>query len=304
MKTILISGANGYIGLHMATLLESLNYRVLKATRDSHGDLLMDFTDPDKVAEIKYSDIDVMIHLVSPSDNMYSESNHEAIIDNTAKVRAALTFCENNKIPSFIYVSSFHVFGVSQGELTEDSPPMPINSYGLAHYEAERTVIRFNRTNGVRTWIVRPSNVFGVPKDLAKFKRWNLIPFAFCEEAVNNHEIILRTSGKQLRNFVGVTDLCRKIAWIIREKPSYEILHAYGEETMSVLNYAYLVQKVSQEKFNMPVQIIHPEVEEEVVHFQFTSSNDCPELYPTESLEIFVYEMLGELLKRSSERKY
>jgi UDP-glucose 4-epimerase len=303
MKTVLISGANGYIGRHLVKMLKSNNYNVITATRHLGGDLIMDFSNPLRVSRMDYSNIDVMIHMVSPNEELYKHDPYQALTENTVGIHAALDFCKNNNIRDFIYGSSFHIFGKQSGILNEDTSATPYNDYGLAHYTAEQTVHMFNRTNQVNAWVIRPSNIFGIPESIEEFKRWNLIPFAFCKEAVENGKITLFTSGSQIRNFVGVSDVCEKLLWIIENRPIYRIMHAYGNDTMSVLNYAYLVQKVALDRFNIPVQIIRPNGEEEVVSFQFTSLYNCPELSPKEDLETFVCEMLKELLNRSSERE-
>ncbi|CAI6081303.1 dTDP-glucose 4,6-dehydratase [Paenibacillus sp. JJ-100] len=303
MKTILISGANGYIGLHMSALLKKMNFKVITATRDTGGDIKMDYTEPAEIVNMELNNVDAMIHFVSPNENLYSEAPHKALAENAAGVHAALVFCEKNKIPSFIYVSSFHVFGNSEGELNEETPISPRNNYGLAHCTAEETVKLFDRTNRVKTWIVRPSNVFGIPQDLNKFKRWNLIPFSFCKQAVEEKQIILLTSGRQYRNFVGVSDLCQKILWIVEKEPINRIIHAYGTSTLSVLKYAELVKHIAEEKFGVSVDIIKSERNDEVVNFDFTSLYKSPELSPKDRLEEFVTLMLDRLLDSKKEEE-
>ncbi|MWC30903.1 NAD-dependent epimerase/dehydratase family protein [Paenibacillus sp. MMS18-CY102] len=298
-KTVLISGANGYIALHLAEMLKVQGYNVLTATRDLHGDIQMDFTTPPEVASLRCRGIDAMIHTVSPNEKLYKTDPYRALSENAAGIHAALDFCRNNEIKDFIYFSSFHVFGTQSGKLTEDSPIVPRNDYGLAHYVAEKTVQMFDRTNQVNGWVIRPSNLFGVPVDCDKFKRWNLIPFLFCKEAVENHAITLMTPGSQLRNFVGVNDVCKKVHWILEHRPDERIFHAYGNETLSVLQYAQLVKKIALETFNLPVQIIRPDGNDQVVDFEFTTQYDIPNLKPKDDLKTFVNEMLNDFLART-----
>lgn len=296
VKTVLISGANGYIGLHMAQLLKNNNYKVITATRDSYGDIMMDFSVPSKVPLLNYPGIDAMIHTVSPNEDLYRHDPYRALSENAAGIHAAIDFCKNNNIRDFIYISSFHVFGKQGGLLREDSYVTPSNDYGLAHYTAEQTVRMFDRNKEINAWIIRPSNLFGVPADIERFKRWNLIPFLFCKEAVEQQKITLLTSGSQLRNFVGISDVCKKVLWILNKRPVDRVLHAFGKETISVLHYAHLVQKVALENFDLPVQIIRPDGNEQVVQFKFTSLYNDPEILPTDDIEMFVDEMLKVLL--------
>jgi UDP-glucose 4-epimerase len=298
-KTVLISGADGYIAHHLIQLLRKHNYKVMTATRNTSGNLKMDFSNPYEITSQNISGIDAMIHMVSPNETLYKTDSYRALSENAAGIHAALDFCTKNNISDFIYFSSFHVFGIQKERLVENTPVSPINDYGLAHCAAEQTVQMFDRTNQVNAWVVRPSNLFGVPENCEKFKRWNLIPFLFCKEAVERNTITLLTPGNQLRNFVGVSDVCRKVHWILEHRPADRIFHAFGKETMSVLQFAFLVQKVAQEIFHLTVKVLYPEGNNEVINFNFTSLYNDPDLLPKDQLETFVKEMLKVLLTKN-----
>ncbi|WP_269671145.1 NAD-dependent epimerase/dehydratase family protein [Metabacillus litoralis] len=291
-----MTGANGYIGLHLKRILERKKYKVVTSTRENNGSMYMDFSKPSEVLSQYISGIDVMIHTVSPNDKLFKTNPYNALSENAMGIHAALDFCVNNNIRNFIYFSSFHVFGTTHGILNETSHVAPQSDYGLAHYVAEQTVQMFDRNKKLNAWIIRPSNLFGIPVLLDKFKRWNLIPFLFCKEAVNYNTITLLTPGNQLRNFVGVTDVCKRVLWILDETPDGRIIHSYGKETISVFQFALLVQKVALETFNLPVRIIRPERKDTIVDFQFTSIYDNQEILPEDELKIFVEEMLRLLL--------
>jgi len=298
-KRILISGANGYIALHLTQFLRNYDYEVMTAGRNGGEDLCMDFSKPSEVASLISNGIDTMIHTVSPNEALYKADPYRALAENATGIRAALEFCKNNGIKNFLYFSSFHVFGLQNGRLTENSPVAPHNDYGLAHYTAEQTVQMYERMNQLNGWVIRPSNLYGVPVNLESFRRWNLIPFLFCREAVENNTITLLSSGSQLRNFVGVSDVCKKVLWILEEKPRERMLHANGNETMSVYQFALLVQKVALEVFQMPVQIIRPEGKDQAADFEFTSVNTHPSLEPTDEIVAFVAELMHALLNKN-----
>lgn len=295
-KNILISGAGGYLALHIQKMLSINGYNVITSKRDIDGDFNMDFSNPYKISAMKVDNIDVMIHTVSLDERLYKTDPYRALSEHTSGIHSALDFCINNGISDFIYFSSFHVFGGSSGRLVETTAVAPCNDYGLSHCIAEQTVQMYNRMQKINTWIVRPSNVFGVPIDCERFRRWNLIPFAFCREAVEKNTITLLTSGSQLRNFVGISDLCSKVKWIIEKRPDERIIHAYGNDTMSVLDYALLVQRIALEKLQNRIKIIRPEEKNYVVEFEFSSTLNNLETKPKEKLETFVEEMLRVLL--------
>lgn len=296
MKNVLISGAGGYIGRHIHKVLSQGGYNVIASTRTAGGQIKMDFSKPCEIAEMKICNIDVMIHAVSPNESLFKTDPYAALSEQIAGIRSAMEFCINNDIPNFIYISSFHVFGVATGVLDENRPVAPCNDYGLSHYIAEQTIDMYNRMRKINAWIIRPSNIFGVPVDCDKFKRWNLIPFAFCKEAIEKNTITLLSSGSQLRNFVGVSDVCKIVKWVIEERPDRRIIHAYGNETMSVYDYALYVKRVAMERFKLPVEISRTHSYNQVAEFEFTSTLECNEISPSEKLSEFISEMLTILL--------
>lgn len=296
MKNILISGAEGYISLHLIKTLKEHGYHVITASRHQCSDIYMDFSKPEQIVNLKIDGIDAMIHTVSPNESLFKNDIYQAVSESSIGIHSALDFCVKNQIKNFIYFSSFHVFGNREGILDETTPVTPCNDYGLAHYIAEQTVQMYNRQKKLNAWIIRPSNLFGVPVDCNKFRRWNLIPFAFCKEAVEHKRITLLTPGNQLRNFVGINDVCRIVLWILEKAPSQRLIHAFGNETMSILEYAQQVRKVALQILKIPVEIIHPMGLNDVIHFKFTSIHNFPEIQPNDNLTVFINEMLRSIV--------
>ncbi len=294
-KTILVSGANGYIALHLIQALKSVGYQVVTASRTNTSDLYMDFCNPEQIALLKAGEIDAMIHTVSPNEALFKTDIYRAVAENATGIHAALDFCVNNGIQNFIYFSSFHVFGHPEGLLNENTQIAPGNDYGLAHSIAEQTVQLYNRQGRLNAWVVRPSNVFGKPKDANKFKRWSLLPFAFCKEAVQNHTITLYSTGEQLRNFVDVQDVCKKTIWILQNAPAQRVVHIFGQETLSIYQYAQQVQQAACAFLGVPVQIVRPQGTASVVQFQFESTLKMPHIEPTGQLHIFITEIMQML---------
>lgn len=297
-KNILVSGADGYIALYLIRRLRELGFEVCTASRSHGGDLYMDFSQPERVAGISISGVETMIHTVSPNEGLYKTDPYRAAAENAAGIHAALDFCVQNQIKNFIYFSSFHVFGSQEGCLDEKTPVSPCNDYGLAHCISEQTVLMYDRQKKLNAWIIRPSNLFGVPEYLDKFKRWNLIPFAFCKEAAGRKAISLLTPGNQLRNFVGINDVICKVVWILENTPSQRLLHAFGNETISVYEYALRVQAISSEIIGAPVQIYRPKGGGPTRYFTFSSVQKDPEILPRDSLDDFIRELTTKLIIR------
>ncbi|MCR8659880.1 NAD-dependent epimerase/dehydratase family protein [Paenibacillus endoradicis] len=291
--TVLISGANGYIAQHLIERLRTKQYQVTTASRGGNSDFYMDFSQPYQISLQDITNIDVMIHTVSPNEELYRTDPYRGLSENATGIHAALDFCVRNHIPRFIYFSSFHVFGKSVGALREQTSLAPINDYGLAHSVAEQTVAMYDRQQKVNTWIIRPSNLYGVPINCDAFTRWYLIPFNFCTQAVQHRSITLQSTGQQLRNFVAIQDVCCAVERIIEQRPVERIHHVYGKETLSVLQYAQLVQQIAWEKFKLEIDVKFAEGNEQVVTFDFGSEHPYE---PKHTIAVFVEEMLSKLL--------
>lgn len=300
-KCILVSGADGYIALHLIKRLRELGFCVCTASRSQSGDLYMDFSKPEQIAGMRAHGIGTMIHTVSPNEGLYQTDLYRAASENAAGIHAALDFCVQNQIENFIYFSSFHVFGNQEGRLDEKTPVSPCSDYGLAHCVSEQTVQMYDRQKKLNAWIIRPSNLFGVPEDLDKFKRWNLIPFAFCREAAEQKTISLLTPGYQLRNFVGINDVICKIVWILENAPPQRLIHAFGTETISVYDYALRVQAISSEIIGAPVQVYRPEGSGQAARLEFSSVQKDPEILPRDHLDAFIREMTAMLIVRQKQ---
>ena len=275
-KTVVISGANGYFGGIACQYFQEQGWSVLKATRQEGSDIHCDLDHPEQFAATRMEcHADLFIHAAAAHEVTCREQPYRSIFYNVAGTKAALDFCVLNEIQHFVYLSTFHVFGHPQGIIDESTVPSPVNDYGLSHLQAEQYVQMYSKANSLRGLVVRPSNFFGIPANLQACDRWTLIPLAFCIEAVETNKIILKTSGLQERNFIAVTDICDAIDKAIEVK-DLEILHVFGQDTLSVRGLAELVQTVMRNKLSADVVIEYPSISstqplQNILSFTYTS---------------------------------
>jgi len=275
-KTVVVSGANGYFGGIACQYFQEQRWSVLKATRQEGSDIHCDLDHPEQFATTRMEcHADLFIHAAAAHEVTCREQPYRSIFYNVAGTKAALDFCVLNEIQHFVYLSTFHVFGHPQGIIDESTVPSPINDYGLSHLQAEQYVQMYSKANSLRGLVVRPSNFFGIPANLQACDRWTLIPLAFCREAVETNKIILKTSGLQERNFVSVTDICDAIDKAIEVK-DLEILHVFGQDTLSVRGLAELVQTVMRNKLSTDIVIEYPSISstqplQNILSFTYTS---------------------------------
>jgi UDP-glucose 4-epimerase len=260
MKKVIISGSNGYIGAIACQYFEDKGWQVLKACRQDNADIWCDLDSPEQFAGLTIdSNVNLFIHTAAAHEVTCKEQPYRSIYQNVAGTRAALDFCVKNHIEHFIYLSTFHVFGHPQGEINESTEPLPVNDYGLSHLQAEQYVQMYTREGRIKGLVIRPSNGYGIPVDIDKFKRWTLVPVDFCREAIGNHKIVLRTPGLQKRNFVSIPDVCRVMEKSYSLIDKIYLLHVYGVDTISIKAFAELVKNVMRNNFNEEVELVIPQ---------------------------------------------
>ena len=161
--TILVTGADGFIGRHLVPYLASQGYRVVAASRlaaafDDQN--VVSVTLPDLLFPFDWlpllQNCDAVVHLAGIAhrfahEHQYDLVNHRA----TAALAQAAARCGAH----LVFVSSIAAQSgaFSDHELTEDDAPAPINAYGRSKLAAEEAI----RASGVSFTILRPVVIYG-----------------------------------------------------------------------------------------------------------------------------------------------
>jgi UDP-glucose 4-epimerase len=215
---ILLTGASGYLGSGIAQELMAKGHHVFGIARDKEGlqglaDRFRGFTpllhDLEEPIALSDSDFDLVIHAAGAND-VISRDPRRALTLTTLTTQRALDFCVRQVCPRFIYISTFQVYGAERGLIDESSPCLPKNHYALTHFFAEQWCEMYARSSQLSWLAVRPVNIYGLPA-INSMSRWTLVPGCFCKMAVEEHEIVLQTSGSQHRDFISLDEISRQI---------------------------------------------------------------------------------------------
>jgi len=298
-KSVMLTGANGgYVGAVVKCFLEKEGYHVTTAGIHSMDDCHFDLEKPADFQDMALSrPVSAFIHMAAANEVVCRSAPYRSLYANVAGTRAALEFSIRNHVPYFVYVSTFHVFGRPRGRIDENTPPYPLNDYGLSHLQAEEYIRMYCENHDLKGLIFRPSNFFGMPPDLKGFSRWALAPFEFAKTAVEQGMIELRTTGYQKRNFVPLAYfsgvLKEKLECPSGPKETCEIRHIAGGESMTIRELAGLVKRISEEQFAHSVTLSIPSGENRETEWEFCSIEGVPH---EPSLEGFETELIKELL--------
>jgi UDP-glucose 4-epimerase len=266
---ILITGGSGYIGGRLAQYLESkeINPRLLVRKNSfipewAHekaivaGDVL-DISSLKKACE----NVDTVIHLAALNEIDSGINPLEALKVNGEGTLNLINAAIVNQVKRIIYFSTFHVYGLNaSGNISEETLPLPVHPYAITHHVSEdfiRMAVSKKELEGV---ILRLSNGFGYPAH-ARVNRWSLVVNNLCLQAVLNRKIVLKTSGKQYRDFITLTDVSRCVEHILSLDTSKLdkkdcIYNLGGEFSVTILDMANLIKERCVEVLDIGPEII------------------------------------------------
>ncbi len=262
--TILITGANGFIGSYLANFFLQEKHSVIATSRQFHATtktllknaelVELDVLNTEQLQDLSVQ-ADIIIHTATAND-IISKNGIRGIELSAIGTKNILELAVKNKISKCIVFSTLQVYGTElAGNIDESSPLHFQNDYGINHLFAEMYAEQYHRQNKVKCAVVRPSNVYG--KILSgSFNRWSLIPGCFCKEAMGSSTITIMSSGLQMRNFVSLENLSLAINCILKDNmDNFEIYNTGSSEHQTMLQVATLVKAEFEKQFNKPVEI-------------------------------------------------
>jgi UDP-glucose 4-epimerase len=263
---ILITGASGFIGSYLALFFSSQGHTVMATARHTgklpvlpagtggtHAKL--DVLDQASFGELPLLSIDAVIHTATSND-ILSKRPGEAIELSALGTRNVLEYCVNRKIPKMIFFSTFQVYGTDlEGDVDESTPAKCQNDYGLNHIFGEEYVGMYAREKGLAGIVVRPSNVYG-PFSTDFIDRWTLVPGCFCQEIFNTGTIVLKSSGRQQRNFLHLENIGRSLDCILKtDTNGFGLFNIASADYHSMLEVAEMVRAIYEERYSKTGEI-------------------------------------------------
>jgi nucleoside-diphosphate-sugar epimerase len=211
---IVVTGATGFIGCHLAQMLAKQGHDVLATGRPENdaelaraervrrsGIMLRTGSLLDKgFAEKLLAGCEAVIHLAA--------AQHEGNVPdayfrdvNVLGIRTLLDAAVSAGVRRFVYGSTIGIYGsATQGALDEESPPRPENIYCVTKLEAERVTAEFS--SRIETCVVRISETYG-PGDLRLLKLFR---------SIDRRAFVMIGSGQNLRQVIYVDDLAKGLA--------------------------------------------------------------------------------------------
>lgn len=237
MKTILVTGAAGFIGYHLSTSLCEQGYDVIGI--DSINDYydvglkqgrlskLKGFTNfefhhidiSDKTAfdaVFEANNIDVVVHLAAQAGVRYSINHPYKYIDsNIYGFMNVLEACRHKKIEHLIYASSSSVYGMSDRMplSTSDKTDNPVSLYAATKKANEVMAHSYAALYKIPCTGLRFFTVYG------PWGRPDMAYYLFTDSIVKNKPIRLFNDGNLKRDFTYIDDIVSGINNLIKNSP-------------------------------------------------------------------------------------
>jgi nucleoside-diphosphate-sugar epimerase len=185
MSKVLLTGATGFVGSHIADGLIETNHKVICTVRETsnlkwiknlpleciYGDL-----NNENFLEKIVEDVDVVVHCAGIVRALTKDEYFKVNVENTKNLCRAI-LKKNPNLKKIVFISSQAAMGSSPiGTIRKRSDvPEPVSDYGLSKIEAEKVLMEILRDRVPYT-IFRPASIYG-PRDKDIFIFFNLVHY-------------------------------------------------------------------------------------------------------------------------------
>jgi nucleoside-diphosphate-sugar epimerase len=167
MLNVLVTGATGFVGLHLIKYLKLDGYNIKAISRKlipSVDTVICDFL-KDDIPDNALKGIDIVFHLAGYAHDLKSESGIEQTYQkiNVNVTADLLSLSAKHKVKKFIFVSSVKAGGnpIRGKCAAEEDQNDPAGIYGETKREAELKILETGRKSGIHVSVLRPALIYG-----------------------------------------------------------------------------------------------------------------------------------------------
>lgn len=236
MKSILVTGSNGFIGEALVETLKKIGFEVLKFN-SSDGDI----AEFDFVKRYEKQEIDYVFHLAAKTFVPDSWENplefYKTSVLGTGQI---LELCRHKNIP-LTFVSAY-LYGLPEKlPICEDDKVKSNNPYAHSKYLAEELCRFYSEYYDVKVIIARPFNIYGKNQ-----KDMFLIPFIIKQVLID--DVIKVKDLYPKRDYIYLDDLIDGLVKTIENKKRFSIYNFGSGSELSVQEIIDIIQKIAGTK--------------------------------------------------------
>jgi UDP-glucose 4-epimerase len=243
--SVLVTGAAGFIGSHVAQSLLERGEEVLALDDLSGGDRRNvpvgaifqegSVVDAGLLARLfRERRVDAVFHLaayaaegLSHYIRRFNYSNN--LIGSVNLINEAVL----HGVRCFVFTSSVAVYGSGQTPLTEETAPAPEDPYGIAKRAVELDLEAAHRLFGLNYVVFRPHNVYGERQNIGD--RYRNVIGIFMNQILRGEPMTIFGDGGQTRNFTYIGDVAPVIAGVMARPDSYNRVYNIGSSDATTL---------------------------------------------------------------------
>lgn len=257
-KTIMISGATGFIGSFITNVFRyrnekyNSNVRIVSLTRRGGvSDNTVDYLKADITKPISYAGaVDFIIHLASNTHpKQYGEDPVGTITTNVIGCDNLLKFAVEKKA-TFLLASSVEIYGQGSKEPMNEhyfgylDCNIARNGYNEAKRTCEALCQSYKQQYGVEVKIARLARVYGADKKLD-----TKAMSQFMDKAIAGEDIILKSKGNQRFSYCYIADAVSGILKVLLDGENGEAYNISDEdEGLSLGDYAEYIASLANKK--------------------------------------------------------
>jgi nucleoside-diphosphate-sugar epimerase len=228
MKSILITGATGFIGQHLINELSKKERDLNLISRGgANNSISVDLTCNSETNKIISScNVGIVVHLASSVRAIRSS------IDVDKEISMAINVISALKPPCrFIYLSTADEYASSPNLISENANLDPANLYAKAKFRTRKALEAEAQKIGIELIVLRPFLVYGLYQPAHMF-----IPQLL--KSINDNEVFVYSSRRKVRDFIHVSDIVKAIRMLIDYKENISGTYNIGTGVETSLSKA------------------------------------------------------------------
>ncbi|MFP5578421.1 MAG: NAD-dependent epimerase/dehydratase family protein [Acidimicrobiia bacterium] len=212
---VAVTGAGGYVGGRLVAHLRGEGRPVRALARrpipwlDETTAIDLVTADARALAEA-LEGCDAVVHLAGASEVRFAADPDAALAETVVAAQRVARAAADAGVERVIVASTVHVYGaalVPGARVDHRTLPAPRHPYAVARLAAEHLVAGLVPSPVA----LRLTNAVGAPVD-GRVDRWTLVANELCARAARGEPLVLRSSGRQWRDFVDLGDVCAVLA--------------------------------------------------------------------------------------------
>lgn len=252
---ILITGAKGFLGYEILKFLSNKN-KVIGTSRIKNKSYIHINYPKIRIKERHLKGVNTVFHLASLDRDQVKKNIKYSNEINLSFTEELIDMCIKKKVKNFIYFSSVGVYGDNlKNSVDELTKPKPKDIYSKLKYSVEKKILKKKK---IKVVVLRLSNVIGKPSRISKGFLKLFLP-DICNSALASKKIILKSDGKQYRDFIDLKlllNIVSKILLNIKKINKNTIFNVSSGNPVQIIEASYKVQNIMNTKFKKKISII------------------------------------------------